>query len=405
MKSEKVLFTLGLFFSQVNYFNPFVSFILFAVMCFLMLVVTLQGKVSLNISRVDFLFLIIFLLMAVLTGLLFFGGSEGVIRARPLFLYACIQLFMFMVVVNNVKKDWGTFYLTSFFIYFVVESLVILGQYIYAIYGVGFQPKSELFFVFIEGTTLNPNNTAVMITAMVSVIALQCKLYGKYNLLALVGVVGLFDVFLASSRACTLLYGLFFLVLFYDVFFNEKLGFRIYFVFFLLVFLSAIVGVSDLKALGSQDIFDAVFAKLSTITELSDDESTQFRVNSMIRLFESFDRLDFGSLSDLNYATYFNTNDEWLNTVNPHSFLAEYSFLFGYLGFLLAFSLSVMLIFKIYTNKKVTIGVRFALGCMVFILPFVPSSVLAMPQLFIVFYLMGGGYSDRHLSEQIGERN
>ena len=52
-----------------------------------------------------------------------------------------------------------------------------------------------------------------------------------------------------------------------------------------------------------------------------------------------------------------------------------------------------------------TIGVRFALGCMVFILPFVPSSVLAMPQLFIVFYLMGGGYSDRHLSEQIGERN
>ena len=77
MKSEKVLFTLGLFFSQVNYFNPFVSFILFAVMCFLMLVVTLQGKVSLNISRVDFLFLIIFLLMAVLTGLLFFGVEIG----------------------------------------------------------------------------------------------------------------------------------------------------------------------------------------------------------------------------------------------------------------------------------------------------------------------------------------
>ena len=93
-----------------------------------------------------------------------------------------------------------------------------------------------------------------MITAKVSVIALQCKLYGKYNLLALVGVVGLFDVFLASSRACTLLYGLFFLVLFYDVFFNEKLGFRIYFVFFLLVFLSAIVGISDLKTLGNQPL-------------------------------------------------------------------------------------------------------------------------------------------------------
>ena len=125
MKSEKILFTLGLFFSQVNYFNPFVSFILFAIMCFLMLIVLLQGKVSLNISWVNFLFLIVFLLMAVLTGLLFFGGSEGEIRARPLFLYASIQLFMFVMVVNNLKKDWGAFYLTSFFIYFVVESLVI----------------------------------------------------------------------------------------------------------------------------------------------------------------------------------------------------------------------------------------------------------------------------------------
>ena len=70
------------------------------------------------------------------------------------------------------------------------------------------------------------------------------------------------------------------------------------------------------------------------------------------RLIESLGSLGFGSLSDQNYGEFFQPLDPLLATINPHSYMVEMSFLFGYPGLLLALTFLAVTVWRIIAVRS-----------------------------------------------------
>jgi oligosaccharide repeat unit polymerase len=117
----------------------------------------------------------------------------------------------------------------------------------------------------------------------------------------------------------------------------------------------------------------------------SSDESIDFRFVSHYRLFESFGMLGFGSLSDLNYHDFFQSNDPLLMKVNPHSYLVEYSFLFGYLGFIIIFLFFIIIMYKLLINKKLPFSFKLLACFGLLFTQAVPASLLVSFYFFVPF--------------------
>ena len=97
----------------------------------------------------------------------------------------------------------------------------------------------------------------------------------------------------------------------------------------------------------------------------------------------------FGALSDQNYGEFFQPLDPWLATVNPHSYVVEMSFLFGYPGLFLALvflAVAIWRIFAVRGNRRL-LAALFAVSVLFF--QMVPSSLFPLDIFFLIVAITG----------------
>jgi hypothetical protein len=125
------------------------------------------------------------------------------------------------------------------------------------------------------------------------------------------------------------------------------------------------------------------------LSVLGQDSSVEFRITVASRLVEALDSLGFGSLSDRNYSEFFRPGDPALAMVNPHSYLAEMSFLFGYLGLFLALAFLTVVVWRIFvvSGSRRLLAVLFGVAVLFF--QMVPSSVFSVDIFFLLAVIAG----------------
>jgi hypothetical protein len=124
---------------------------------------------------------------------------------------------------------------------------------------------------------------------------------------------------------------------------------------------------------------DGVVRSVNRVLSLGDvesDSSIGFRLTSHLRLFENITQLGVGTFSDSNYFNFFRSDDFWLMNINPHSYLVEYSFLFGNNGFALILLVFIFILSKILLNFEIRIIFRIVAAIGLIFIQAVPSSML-----------------------------
>lgn len=386
--SALVLFLLlGL--TQISYFIPAGGFLSAGLVFALFATLVFQDKWVFNASDVKIIFL--FLTMPVLAAVLYFFNEPGQFQLRSIFVFNVLQFIAVAILINSINKNYGAATVFNILIILMgIELFVLIGQFTFVTYGVGFSKIAENFneFGFISGTNGNPNDSAaqlgLMAFAATAYLTMQGKKFNGYILMALI----LPGLFLTLSRTMMAFWVLNIICIILSSV-DAKLGINvvvklkkiIVLLFFLLVSFAIY-----LKIDGSDvDVFNRSIQRLETFGQIANDNSIGFRAISHLRLFENFLGLGLGSFSDLNYYQFFKPTDDWLMKVNPHSYVVEYSFLFGYFGFVIVSLIFLLLSCLIVFRSGVPHPFKFAAIIGLFFIQAVPSSLLTDVYFFCLF--------------------
>lgn len=315
----------------------------------------------------DIYIIFILFLMMTLAVILNLSGSVSLSVDRTLFLYISIIGFFSVLMIFN-SNETSVFKLIVFL--FGFEFFTIILQFTYLYFGFGIQPKVDLGYVTTQGLSINPNNTAVLILLyyfyLTNVFIENEKLF-LYYLFSLMAFIMLL---LLLSRTVLIFFIFFFVLTLIYLLKNNKL------INSILILLISFIGVFIFFNVNLSEYLK--FDKLASINQLSSDESTSFRYISLMRLIENFNNLGMGSFSIGDYGRFYEFYDDPLLKINPHMFLSEYSFLFGYMGFFLVFGLFLLLIYSLIKNKSVNPLFKIPLICSILFIQAVPSSVLSI---------------------------
>jgi hypothetical protein len=388
---RKWAFTLLLLYPQAGVLAFGANYLVFAfgIALFFVGIFQIRG-IPRHFAKYGVLFFVLFLLHL----LLLFLGKSGEIPARPLFVtgFATFALILTAGILTR-SADGQSWIFRSIFVCLVFEIFIVFLQYSYMTYGVGLTPRGEdsLDIGLITGSYGNPNNVAVMIALQVFILHKVGKLenYPLSSWILLFGA--LLAIFLTLSRTCFFLYVVFIVVY---TFSRKKSGekspvifkFLSFFVVALLAF-AAFIYFQDLAADGDSVVLDRSIARLSELAETGGDETISFRQISHARLVQNLFNLGIGTFSDLNYGPFFQSYDPELMKVNPHSFLVEMSFLYGYFGFVLAVGFILLLIYDLTRTGLGYVHIVF-FSVVVAFFQMIPSSVLSMPAFFLLFVLL-----------------
>jgi hypothetical protein len=117
--------------------------------------------------------------------------------------------------------------------------------------------------------------------------------------------------------------------------------------------------------------------RLSTLNDLTDDNSVLFRLNALSYFVEHFGRIGLGSQVEGDYSWFFQGApfDTTLMAFNPHSFVIENALWLGYPGFLIAVSWILLLVAPIVRDGPGALPMRVFLAGALPFLTTVPSSV------------------------------
>ncbi|MFT6155868.1 MAG: hypothetical protein ACI9I4_000767 [Neolewinella sp.] len=359
--------------------------------CILMLS-TVLGQVQVRLSMPQFLFLGCLFLMWVLSFTLLIWGDSGYFQPRNIMLSSVVQILLVILLFDLCKSEKGQdIALRVMQLVVLIEAVIIFGQFTYITYGVGLPPKGALGFDLrmIGGSYINPNNTATFIGLFtIAISAFLCR-RGRYGEAYIFLFIAAMPIWLTLSRTMLVVWVLNVIVVMASAIFavGSKNGrvsmWRGVVSIFAVLTVLGLTGKSFL--VNDSSVTARSIERMSTITGMSDDVSANFRVISHIRLLESLPRLGLGSYSDLNYAKYYKSSDDWLMTANPHSYIVEYSFLFGVLGLFVVLMTFGMIFFMLASNKSVNIGFKLLTALALFLSQAVPSSLLASPYFFVPF--------------------
>lgn len=396
-----VAFFLFLFSVQANFFWTGASRVFYA----LGFVAALMGLASRAIRKDWFLYVLIFSLLFLLTALVPFFGQNGEMASRSLYFYSFTLVFMVLVAsAVNENEENRSSALNLIHLSLWVEILVVLLQFSYLTWGVGLVPKTEFAenTKFITGSFGNPNNVAVVIVLYVLLLINKGSLVRRAStsiLLALAAVA----IFLTLSRTAFVVYATLLVYFFLKDRQGERLGKGLISGYFVLVLLAGVLfGAANSLKTSDSMVIERSLTRLETLSAVGEDESVAFRFISMTRLAQAIDRLGLGTMSDLNYRSFFDSSDLWLAQVNPHSFIVEMSFLFGYPGLVIALLLFVvMFIHLVRINKSLVLGSY--IGAVFVLFQSVPSSVMAFPLFFLLMVMicLFGKVSDSNVDTRV----
>lgn len=392
--------------SQVRYFFPNGDFIIVTIGLFIFLYDSISRGLELRYMKQDIFITFPFVIMVILAVTLLMVGDSGGFGERYIYIYALTQVAAILLVISSKLEYERKLLAYVFIVACLFEAAIVAGQFLYLNYGFGF-PVTEgadgvNSALWITGSMYNPNNAATYIytTALAACVYLSRRGRSLSGLLLLLVIFP--SIFFTLSRTMTLLWALTTFIVYFQVWRRpvkvvrkNKIN-KIFVVFMTLFFIMVGSSVYNSIVDDGSNVLNRSLSRLESIGSLSKDESASFRLDSHLRLLERLPYLGLGSYSDRNYQRYFDTEDDRLMKVNPHSYIVEYSFLFGYLGFFTVIWAFSALISQIMTNQYIIFRFKVIVVMALLLSQSVPSSLLASLYFFVPFiFIARDNYDDR----------
>jgi hypothetical protein len=394
MKNKKIsVEAVSLFFilsaSQFSYFLNYGAYLALLVGIFLFILSTTNNQgfmwKSKNILYGPFI------AMAFLSFLLLIFGEKGEFDQRKIFesnIFQIISVILTYKLLDSQNERQITYIFLSIII---VEILILFGQFSYISIGIGFNRvvESELPIEVISGSHGNPNNSALQLGLMAMAVSSFFILRNENSKALGVLLIILPGILLTLSRTMLFLWIL-------NVIFIYLADLIKRFSFINLIKFSVIKTLIILMILIfyqyatsiNLDIYVRIIERLDSFNSLDGDSSIDFRIISHLRLIDNIFSLNYGSFSDLNYYDYFKIDDNWLLKVNPHSYIVEYSFLFGYLGFFVIAALFIKLTYLLLCRSYIPVPLKILSVFSIYFAQAVPSSLLTQYYFFIPFIFL-----------------
>lgn len=322
----------------------------------------------------------------------------GMPPTRPLFFYALTTLALVLSGLVIVRDRGGREFVLSVLCTLLVVEIAIVGlQFSHMSYGVGLAPGQDAMRDhLIEGSYGNPNNVAVVLAMLLMVLIMA-----GYVRMSMVGATlvaaTLVATFVTLSRTALAVLVLFLIA----AVLAPKLQSSSIAAWLraarrllpVLAVLGAVLLVlqrsgvmTDLEDLA---VIERALVRVATLPTFGQEASVEWRLVVASRLIESLDSLGFGTLSDQNYGQFFQPLDSSLAAINPHSYLAEMSFLFGYLGLFMALVFLGGAVWRIVAVRSSRRLLAVLFGISVLFFQMVPSSVFAVDIFFLLVAIAG----------------
>lgn len=349
---------------------------------------------NLGFSKREGVIVFSFSLMALLDFLLLMVGGSGEVD-RNLWFSGVSQLLASMLFLHYAtsRSAWK-FFKFSISIVLAIEFILAFLQISYYSTGVGLPPTFEDYsdFSFVSGSFANANDFAVFIAANCIALYSCWLLEGKDGRgYALLGICAM-GVFVSLSRT-VFLFTIFFIA--FSLVRGGKKALKapkkkanlVLLVAMLLIVMGFAVAVTT-DFLVNTSVFERSIARIGQVGEITTDESSGARSLVYIRFLESLPYLGVGTFSDLNYSKFFQPGDFYLMTINPHSFLVEMSFLYGWAGCIAAIGLIAALMIGIMKNRDLPLYIRSVGALSLVFFQSVPSSILTSTSFFLPYLLL-----------------
>ncbi|WP_447741408.1 O-antigen ligase family protein [Variovorax boronicumulans] len=349
---------------------------------------------KIRFSKKEWVVVLSFLLMAILDCLLLVIGKSGEFD-RNLWFSGICQLLMSSLFLYYAKSPstWR-FLKFSLSAVLAIELALAFLQISYYSIGVGLPPAVEDYeeFSFVSGSFANANDFSVFVAASCMALYSCWTLEGKnirgYVFLGLSAM----GVFVSLSRT-VFLFMLIFIAL--ALLQSGKIAIRapkkksnIFLLGVISLICLAFIFIISSDFLVGTSVFERSIARIGQVGEITSDDSSAARSVVYIRFLENFFNLGWGTFADLNYSVFFEPGDFYLMAINPHSFLVEMSFLYGWLGLIAAVCLMGALILGILRNSELPISVRCLTALSLIFFQSVPSSILISTSFFVPYLIL-----------------
>jgi hypothetical protein len=323
----------------------------------------------------------------------------GMPPARPLFFYALTSLALVLTGLAIVRQTGGARFVLSVLCMLLVVEIVIVGlQFSHMSFGFGLElGEDAIRDHLIEGSYGNPNNVAVVLAMLLMVLLMS----GFIRMSSLSGaalvVATLVATFVTLSRTA-LVFLIAFLVaaMVAPMLRRPSIAAGTRAVRRLLPVLVAMGAVllmllrqGVITNLEDLAVVERSLGRVATLSAFGQDASVEWRVVVASRLIESLDSLGFGTLSDQNYGEFFQPLDPSLAAINPHSYLAEMSFLFGYPGLFMALAFLALAVWRIIALRGGRRLLAVLFGITVLFFQMVPSSLFPLDIFFLIVAIAG----------------
>jgi hypothetical protein len=344
---------------------------------------------AIDYKRVNFKWLpavIVFAIYTILSSILYATKGDDFARTLPATHLLNFLALLFFASQSN-SQSFKRFFINALAVLAMLESSIIILQSTYVAYGFGmparyqFLPNVAESQLYLFASYGNPNNSGVVIAMIIMVLLLNKSARPNRLLFAFVLILAGLAIFFTLSRAALLFYVLSTFLLLLEKLPSKKLIFALPLAIVISLFAALPFNLSDQQS----PVFEYSLSRINKLQYiLSSDESVDFRIISHQRLFENLPNLGLGTFTDIQYSKFYKSTDPFVAKFNPHSFIAESSFLYGFPGLALAVSV-VVIIASAALSKSVFLPVRllFVLGFLVF--QSVPSSIFGIDQILFIF--------------------
>lgn len=360
-------------------------------LCSLVLLVNLG---NFKLARKEWVVVFSFFLMAVLDCLLLVVGNVGEFDRNLWFSGICQLLVSSLFLYYSKSYATWRFLKLALLIVLTVEFILAFLQVSYYSLGVGLAPVVEEYenFSFVSGSFANANDFSVFIAAGCMALYVCWMLENKNVRGHLLLGFAAMGVFVSLSRTVFVFMLLFLFLAFLR---SGKIAIRapkkkssIFLLIAISVICLSFVYALSADFLTGSSVFERSIARIGQVGDIATDDSATVRSLVYVRFLEGLSHLGAGTFSDLEYSKFFRPGDFYLMMINPHSFLVEMSFLYGWLGFIAAFGLIGALVLGIMRNPDLPISIRCVAASSLIFFQSVPSSILISTSFFVPYLML-----------------
>lgn len=391
-----IAFAMMLMYVQIRFVGGAIYAVTTATGMVLALIPVLRSRSRGALSALEATLLGSFLGLEILYALLLMSGDTVNADNFRLLIFGALQLEM-LIVIFKFRRDIEFWRRLKIVLALAIgfEFTICALQFSYYLTGIGVQPSTTDYeqYSMVTGSFFNSNDVAVFMVSFGMVLAIMCWAERRAGQLVAVLSIFLIAAFISMSRAAFAISVLFSVVMLaylvrdsFQAIMKRKssivgLG--------LGVVLLATAGFSlQFMKIGDDSVTARSLDRMDSIATISTDQSVGARGLAYERLVESLPNLGLGSMQASNYDVFFQGTDYSLMKTNPHSFIVEIAFLFGYAGLIVILLMFGALAALIMANRGIPIYLRWVTIVALAVCQGIPSSVLGNATFFIPFVLI-----------------